>query len=539
MACSHRIRRSSRRGQREKPLVRLLHLLLLLTAWTEVIGKTLGLNRTEASVAIFHKIGESTHMKNFIDMRLDLDLGNLLALIKEALDQSETFKMKYPSHKSESDAIITELNNLRQRVQLLINMEEVYPEIQAQRPKRFIGLAIFFTITLLATTILSIYTANELANVKEEAEAQARTVELMKDTLEIHQTSLEDNAKISRITMEEVERNEEFMRMTMMKRDLEKMVNNAERIVQGGLVGRLDIAALDNLHSMNISEVMLKSAMEIGSVPLVQRPSDLLQCDVSFILESGIFSLIVHIPAAPPQSFLTVYKFIDLPVPIEDGVSASVHLERTYIAIDEEHEWFTTLSQLELNSCNHISVYLSCPLSNVVKNTSKVPDTFDEDFCLLMLFLGRHEEVEKLCNLYLHTPSAKVHQISENSIALMSPYKIHATLTCPGKRPSEIFLEENKLQMQTVSPGCILESQDFKFTAPRVGYLRSAWTVFKDLGQSFHKIIGNFNSTDYRKALNLSHDEFQGLLRSGIMINKVKELDESREKLCVARACAR
>jgi len=269
---------------------------------------------------------------------------------------------------------------------------------------------------------------------------------------------------------------------------LEYRLRDDETIVSAALVGRLAPAALQGKNRTQIVTALHETTEARGLVALVNRPSDLLQCDTSFIMDEEGMTLLVHVPVTPRESLLEVYRFIPLPVPVHQEYHSQITLSTDILAINPENSLFRTLTYEELTRCHKVGFFFVCDKANVVRrNNDNLPAGENEEVCLLALFQQRYDLAGASCPKSLVAAPATVIQVSETRFMTYSPTEHQGTIRCP-LNVTHVPLGRQTFSANSISPidlepGCTAYTNTHVFSAPTFDKVQE-WAVEYDLEAS-------------------------------------------------------
>jgi hypothetical protein len=502
----HRTRMNQRRRIRTRrpidlPSIQISSLLYIIGVLASVISPIMGTDKMSPQL-MFQKMGETSYAENYVNIRIDYDLAHLLGLLNQMdrlVNKVQTEVMIYnskdflydweqESFTNASRCISFEIKDLQKRVQYLIDLQSPSSTKSQRREKKAV-LWVFFAIAALAATIYGIYTSVELSRMKEEAALERRSLDLVADALESSNSRLNLTMSYLSRTMEEVlimhKNRKAFMLSGYLQTTaqlLGRLVADAERIVQGAIHGYLDILAIDNGSFEKFMTLIDVTAENMGSIPIFQRRSDFLQCQTSFILEGPILTILVHVPVAPQNSFMEVYRLLDLVMPLNNDIFVKLETDKKYIAINHEDTFFKTFSALEMEQCTKFRPYISCRQSNIVRKVTSLPTGQDEDFCLLSVFFGWHKKMSLFCDFRVFKATEDVRQLDDESFSIFSSIAHQGKMTCAHNLSmsgvnSRINFHAYKYTIQKVPPGCVAQTDSFMFAAPQNGMIRGNLTI--------------------------------------------------------------
>jgi hypothetical protein len=110
----------------------------------------------------------------------------------------------------------------------------------------------------------------------------------------------------------------------------------------------------------------------------------------------------LHVPALREHDILNLYKFMPLPLIIENPHGPAYAMpkpEHQYLAINGDKSQYRVMPAADLaNECSHIGDLFICRHSNLVAKKSR-PN------CLVALFTNDHDAIRSLCNFDFQAPT--------------------------------------------------------------------------------------------------------------------------------------
>ena len=128
------------------------------------------------------------------------------------------------------------------------------------------------------------------------------------------------------------------------------------------------------------------------------------------------FDVIVHVPLFEPDSTMTLFQHLPMPMPIDDGVFLTVDSPYDTIAIFKDNEKYrlTTITDIA-EDCSRLGEFYACSRDNnalVAPIHTGVHESDDPALCLWALLWGRGDVTGKTCRRSLINPGTAVVQIS-------------------------------------------------------------------------------------------------------------------------------
>jgi hypothetical protein len=83
------------------------------------------------------------------------------------------------------------------------------------------------------------------------------------------------------------------------------------------------------------------SAKRFGYRTVIECPSELFQLDASYTFDGNTLSLLLHIPIAPPEAFMRLYKLHPFPLPFDNGTLLTHNVKNEILAISNSNLRYT------------------------------------------------------------------------------------------------------------------------------------------------------------------------------------------------------
>jgi hypothetical protein len=426
---------------------------------------------------------------------------DLLKQLKKALAVQDAKISKGVGLKYEQKAAMSEaqahrmwrVDMLRARTEFLLNIQQPF-DIDLKphrRQKRFVFTLIALAIAAAAATAFGVYTVHELNDMNNRAKSlehvtktafnyvdnEASRIDLLAGMINGTSAQAYDNA----IRAEHATASTREDTTILMA---ESMVRDIESIITAALDKRLHPAAIEERNTNEIVKALHAESEKKGFTPMVTRTADLLQCRTSFLMDAEGITLLVHVPTAPKNAFLELYRFIPLPIPVHEKYHALVNTAETIIAISDDDSVFRTFTPQELTECDKVGFFFACDKANVVrKRPTEVSELKDDGMCLFSLFLQKYDDATRACNFNLKEAPPTVEQVSQTHFVTFNGNQHQGRIRCPkSSRPSKhrSTFSANFISEIDLNPGCIAETNTHIFAAPDNGKIRD-WTVKYDI----------------------------------------------------------
>jgi hypothetical protein len=428
----------------------------------------------------FDKVGETSSAIEYANVQIPIDLlaaeASLKALCAALLDEHKHNKgrKELEEHYAHKFAM-QRCNTLVHRVTSLLNLTKSLPSPD-HRNKR--ALFTIFAI-LIATVAVSygVYKVGELIGMNNKA-----------NTLLAHQESLDaigtNSMGIESLahSVEEFSKNAADYYFDMrLAQFTDHLLNNAEshvraleNTVQTAFLRRVHLDTLTIVNTTRVATDMDEYAQRIGAVPLARFPTDWLQHETSFKATGNGFDIFLHVPLVQPNSAMTVYRHVPLPMAIDEDLELEVNPMIDFLAISNDGKFFKTLSSAQLNLCRKIADHFVCNHQNVVRKAPETLDSveIDDGICAWSLFLRKFDFAKKACNAHIKSRSSKAFQLSANAFLLYNHKPEVVAITCRNHSTDiKRNLQVHKATKIPLPAGCSAETEEFVLHASDAGFL--------------------------------------------------------------------
>ena len=456
---------------------------------------------TEQGRVYFTHIGETSHQASAVTIQIRVDIEEFHAAAKEVHASIGLMRAKIGRSRrmwqADKEEWLIDLDDLEKRAaRVLGSVERIkesgqpFPEDLVKQPsKRFIGITIAILVTL-AMTAYGIYTAVELKKLRDETdatrEALMRTQDIFGDAWRLDQRAAGiANHTAHTVAAMRVSQLDSFYlrRIDDATVTLELYLHEVETIYNAALDGRLAHQAIARLDTNKVVQTLRENLRQKGQRPVVQRMSDILQLPISFALDESGLDLLVHIPTAADGSYLQMYRWVPLPIPIKGDFHALIKPDCTVLAVSDDDTRYRCFSDSELTECIRTGTYWNCLKSNVIQkiDTNKPVVARNGATCLLALFLQRYEDARRACRVDVVRAPDTVRQIASDEFVAYATAEHQGRIRCPGQPAKErnIFTA-TKISSVRLQHGCTAETDDFEFYAAddgRVRRLKIGYTI--------------------------------------------------------------
>jgi hypothetical protein len=269
--------------------------------------------------------------------------------------------------------------------------------------------------------------------------------------------------------------------------DIADHLNNLLDTVQQLQHQKLSIRLLDLQQLNTLHKSLQRSAQQNNWQLLINNPQDIFQLDVSYIRKKSDVVIMVHVPCLTDNNLLTIYRYANLPLPI-DTLQLAPQVNRslnTLLPVHTINDIFTQFNSPASTAPTQEALYLlpEADLIAIGQNTGnshrykllkhadltacvqknhiflceghQVLNTDLEGSCLGSLYLQSERGVRENCKLERKPLRETVFQVSSTDHLVISPYPHTAQIFCQNGTHYPIRIRT--MARLHLSPGCTLQ----------------------------------------------------------------------------------
>ena len=463
----------------------------------------------------FSKIGRTTHVLEYVNLKLVIDLAGTKALISALLRAMSSRQAKLAA--TDTPAHFVEHHRLRiARLQELLDECETYAALkdsvdvnvsEGTRTKRFV-FTLIAVFAAAAVTAFGAYTVAEIVSLNSEtrsiSEATDSIIGLQQQfgekelNLEGHvqrTIDMADDLGTAVSNLAYVHQAEHTVSA------LERKMSSIREIVTAAMYQRLAPAAMQQQQYKLFLQALQHESFNRGFQLLVSRTADLLQCATSFVMTSDGIDIITHVPSSPVEAILDMYRFIPLPIPVHDEYHALFDISDTVLAIAPSGVIFRTLSAFDLSQCSKLGEYFTCHDGNVMRKALPAMQdvTQDNGVCMYALFSQNFDIIDKACKVFILPAHTTVQQLSPHTFATYAEKDFLGTVQCTGSAAaniSAIHYKAKQIRPISLAPGCVADSERHVFSAGDRARTRT-WSVNITIPMATMQLTRELNFTSF------------------------------------------
>jgi len=236
-------------------------------------------------------------------------------------------------------------------------------------------------------------------------------------------------------------------RMTRIENQLRHRVQAAIHAIQSAIHGRLSIDYLDPRSIAKLFRQVKERATALGCDLLLEYHTDLFSIETSLLFDGRDGHLILHLPMAPKEGQLRLFRLHPFPLPLFDDRYLIPDVKNDVIAISSTDSRLNVqLAAVELLSCHRMSQLFLCDNFGVLSRR------FNQT-CLGALYFSMFAEAEKVCKFKVVPAEEQVYQIHKGEFIVYSPHPVTVAIRCRNGTATEKHLKKGS-QRFSLSKGC-------------------------------------------------------------------------------------
>jgi len=226
-------------------------------------------------------------------------------------------------------------------------------------------------------------------------------------------------------------------------------IDKALRALQAAQYRRLSIDFMDPDQLLALFEKLKTYSVEHQKVLLLEQPSDLLQCELSYFFTGDDIMFLLHVPMAPSMALLRLMRYRPFPIPLDDSTGMIPVLDQDVLAISQGSAIAGTRLTMEvrftdLMECHQINSIYLCEHHGVLHYQSNRS-------CLASLYGQDHAAAVQLCRMNIVPLDEAVLALGRNSFLIYNDKPgYNGELSCLDQQGSDISLRKglNELTLQ-------------------------------------------------------------------------------------------
>jgi hypothetical protein len=173
-----------------------------------------------------------------------------------------------------------------------------------------------------------------------------------------------------------------------------------------------------------------------------EQISDLFQLETSFFTEDSTVTAVLHVPIAPKDSILRLFRFRPFPLPLNSDVTVMPKVESDVLAISHGDRFSMELKYSDLMDCHNVNKVYLCEKHGILsKNLQKS--------CLGSLWNQNFNSAHKLCQMQLQPYQEVVIQLADNWYLMWIAQAFTIPIKCHNGSESDLHLRSgiNKIHL--------------------------------------------------------------------------------------------
>jgi len=236
---------------------------------------------------------------------------------------------------------------------------------------------------------------------------------------------------------------------------LTNQIARMESAVQQAQHHRLAVDYLSAKQLMSLFHQVQAQAKRFGYQALVERPSELFQLDVSYAFDGKVISILLHIPIAPPDAFMRLYRLHPFPLPFDNGTLLTHNVKNEILAISNSNHRFTIqMSTVDLLGCHRLGRIYLCERNGLLNK-------YPEDTCLGSLYHQKFDLAHQLCDFRVEPAKEFIYQLLNNWFMIYEPSPLTVPVVCTNGSHSELHVRKGISKFH-LTAGCTADFPRYK-----------------------------------------------------------------------------
>jgi hypothetical protein len=187
--------------------------------------------------------------------------------------------------------------------------------------------------------------------------------------------------------------------------------------------------------------------MELGCELLVEYHTDLFQVEASLLFDGADAHVIAHIPMAPKEGQLRLFRLHPFPLPLFDDRYLIPDVKNDVLAISSTSSRLNVqLAAVDLLSCHRINQLFMCDNFGVLSREFN-------NSCIACLYMSMFTEAQKVCKFKVVPATEQAYQIRKGEFIVYLPEASTINIKCRNGTEGEIHLNRGSQKVH-ISKGC-------------------------------------------------------------------------------------
>ena len=451
-----------------------LHLLLLLPLLPETGAKV-----------VFEEIGEMASSLTYVHVTIPLDLTEIIEQITLYDDSLKELKKNLPSlfydktwddgqdtylqpvidlfKRSQTrleDVVQQHLYNVDDIRYRLNSLRDLLPEPEHPLQERNLVLGI---IQGVAGTLMGLYDRKKMNQLRETVNTlqsnQMKHFAILKNlTVEITKVHRMIDGLHKGLTAASLT-NPAFIISSLMRTEshLHRILDIVTNTIQQLQHRRMSVDFLQHNQLLKVFN-NAKTIADATSCRLIpEHPSDLFQLETSFFASRDKITIILHIPMAPRDSTLRLFRFRPFPIALDNDTTLLPKVDADVLAISQGNRYTSSIRYADLMDCHNINRFFMCERHGVLQKSIG-------SSCLSSLYNQNFTAAALQCDMQMQPYKEAVLQLQNRNFLIYSPVSFTASARCQNNTEVDFHLTTGIVQLQ-VPPSCRLQLNDHIATA--------------------------------------------------------------------------
>ena len=244
-------------------------------------------------------------------------------------------------------------------------------------------------------------------------------------------------------------------RLRTQMQTLANQISRIEAAIQQAQHHRLAVDYLSTKQLISLFHQVQSQAKRFGYKALIERPSELFQLDASYAFDGKVISILLHVPIAPPDAFMRLYRLHPFPLPFDNGTLLTHNVKNEILAISNSNHRFTIqMSTVDLLGCHRLGRIYLCERNGLLNK-------YPEDTCLGSLYHQKFDLAHQLCDFRVEPAKEFIYQLLNNWFMIYEPSPLTVPVICTNGSHSELHVRKGISKFH-LTAGCTADFPRYK-----------------------------------------------------------------------------
>ena len=409
------------------------------------------------SHVVFEEIGEMAGALSYVHITMHLDLDDIQRQIN--IYQSHLFRLKSSpistfkdSWKGDQDYYVKDVlavfKATDEKMKNVIAIHETAALFAMKRLQKLRAIlpyqpretrAVLGIIKGVVGTFMGLYNRVQLLKLQRELgnvqEQQALHLNIIRNnTAEIQRLDKELDLLFTAMKTQSLA-NPAYITSALV--ETEKLIDHSldvtTHVIQTLMQRRLAVDFLSEDDLKKVYNRLERMAIKQASKLIPEHPSDLFQLEASYFSDNSFISIILHVPLAPSDSVLRLFRFKPFPIPLDDKMTFLPKVDTDVLAISHGDRYSMEIRNGDLLGCHEVNKFYMCERHGILRRKL-------DSSCLGALYNQNFEAATRLCPMQIQPYQEAVLQLESNVYLIYTPTPLTAPIKCQNGSESDLHL---------------------------------------------------------------------------------------------------